>query len=383
MNPTVRWNETTRRRLQAVAASGVFLLAGCTAPEVAPPAALDGPGPFGVGRTRIALDVGARVVPVEVWFPAEGNSAASVPLSALALDDTRRAQWTEWLSAAPTECVRGEALDGTDASPVRGGFPLIVMSHCHECSRLGAAQIAERLTAHGFVVAAPDHVGGDLFSALDGTSTGFGPTTLSTRVDDVDAVIDGLRDGDGLPSEVGALLEGVVSAGEVGLLGHSFGVTTINTVHREDDRVAALMALAGPLNLFGEAPAEEVEVPLLTLRSTEDNTIGSVGNELILSQFEQVPRDKWFIDIRDAGHYSFLDICGLTEQFDTGCGEDQRQTDPAELFSYLAPARARALTATYAVGFFSLMLKDDERGRVLLAESVDDAVIGPEFTAAP
>ncbi len=383
MNATVRWNKTTRWGLRAAAVSGVFLLVGCTAPEVAPPAALDGPGPFGVGRTRIALDVGARVVPVEVWFPAERQSAGSVPLSTLGLDDTRRAQWSQWLSMAPSECVRGEVIDGADASPVRGGFPLIVMSHCHECSRLGAVQIAERLTAHGFVVAAPDHVGGDLFSALEGVSTGFSTTTLNTRVDDVDAVIDGLRDGEGLPSEAGSLLEGVVSASEVGLLGHSFGVTTINTVHRADDRVAALMALAGPLNVFGEAPADEVEVPLLALRSTEDNTIGTVGNDLILSQFEQVPRDKWFIDVRDAGHYSFLDICGITEQFDTGCGEDQRQTDPAELFGYLAPARARALTATYAVAFFSLMLKGDERGRVLLAESVDAAVIGPEFTAAP
>ena len=361
----------------------MFALAGCPAPDVAPPAALDGAGPFGVARTRLALDVGGRDVPVEVWYPAEEKSAASVPLSTFALDDTRAAQWTERLSAAPSECVRGEVLEGSGGSPVRGGFPLIVMSHCHECSRLGAAQIAETLTAHGFVVAAPDHVGGDLFSALAGESTGFSPTTLTTRVADVNAVVDGLHAGVGLTTQTASLLEGVVSADEVGLIGHSFGVTTVNTVHREDDRIGSLMALAGPLNVFGEVPAEEVTVPLLALRSTEDNTIGAVGNDLIRSQFDQVPREKWFVDVLDGGHYSFLDICGLLDQFGTGCGEDQRQTDPAELFSYLAPARARALTATYAVAFFSLTLKGDERGRALLADKIDDAVLGPEFIPAP
>jgi predicted dienelactone hydrolase len=247
---------------------------------------------------------------------------------------------------------------------------------------LGAVQIAETLAGHGFVVAAPDHVGGDLFSGLEGTSTGFTPTTLATRTEDVNAVLAAVHDGQGLSSDAALLLEGVVSADEVGLIGHSFGVTTINTVHREDDRVGGLMALAGPLNVFGEAPADEVTVPLLALRSSEDNTIGEVGNDLIRSQFDEVPQDKWFIDVLDAGHYSFLDICGLLDQFGTGCGEDQRQTDQEELFSYLSPSRARALTATYAVAFFSLVLKNDTRGRDLLFEKIDAAVVGPEFTAA-
>ena len=92
--------------------------------------------------------------------------------------------------------------------------------------------------------------------------------------------------------------------------------------------------------------------------------------------------DDDFIDVLDAGHYSFLNICGMLDQFGTGCGEDQRQTDPAEVFSYLSPTRARALTATYAVAFFSWTLKEDERGRELLAEEIDDAVLGPEFTPA-
>ena len=49
-------------------------------------------------------------------------------------------------------------------------------------------------------------------------------------------------------------------------------------------------------------------------------------------------------------------------------------------FTYVGAARVRALTATYAVGFFSLWLKDDPRGRELLERDVDEAVIGPVFT---
>ncbi|MGB1701139.1 MAG: alpha/beta hydrolase family protein, partial [Nannocystaceae bacterium] len=315
MSDTTRRTRSLSMNRRAMMVLGLAALAGCTAPDLAPPAALDGPGQFGVARTRLALDVSGRGVPVEVWYPTKDVVDDPAALATLALDEDRAAQWTAWLSDAPAECVRGETLAAADAEPVRGGFPLIVMSHCHECSRLGAVQIAETLTAHGFVVAAPDHVGGDLFSALDGTSTGFTPTTLATRVEDVHAVIDELLGGEGLPPATASLLEGVISPAGVGLLGHSFGVTTINTVHLNDARVDALMGLAGPLDVFGGAPAVDVDAPLLTLRAIEDNTIGTLGNDLIRSQFDEVSSDKWFIDVLDAGHYSFLNICGMLDQF--------------------------------------------------------------------
>ena len=78
---------------------------------------------------------------------------------------------------------------------------------------------------------------------------------------------------------------------------------------------------------------------VLSLRSVEDNTIGTFGNDLIENQLTEATGPRWSIDVRDAGHYSYLDICGLDAHFGTGCGEDQRQTNPDEFFQYASPSR--------------------------------------------
>lgn len=352
----------------------------CGGTDVVPPVPLDGDGAFVVGRVQTTVSSAGRTVPVEVWYPAQAGDTSQRGWVEFGLDAAQRSLITTWTDNATETCARTEVIDNARLDPADGAFPVVVMSHCHECVRFGTARIAERLASHGFVVAAPDHVGATAFEAAMEMSTGFTPATLEARVSDVQAVVDGLATPGSLGDEAGDLLEAHVDVSRVGAIGHSFGAATVNASAQADGRVAAVMALAGPIDPFGVAAPAALSVPLLSVRATEDNTIGEVGNGLIASQFAAVGTEKWTLDVEDAGHYSFLDLCGAAPQFATGCGEDQRQTDPSATFTYVGAARVRALTATYAVGFFSLWLKDDPRGRELLERDVDEAVIGPVFT---
>lgn len=354
----------------------------CGGTDDVPPVPLDGEGPFSVGRVQIAVDVDGRALPTEIWYPATRTDTTTRSLVAFGIGDAQQALLSGWLADAPSDCVRGEAVDNEAIEPAAGQHPLVVLSHCHECVRFGPARIAERLASHGFIVAAPDHVGATAFEAEDGTSTGFNVDTLQRRVDDVEGTLDALQ-GLGEGGSVGGVaLGGHVETSRVGLLGHSFGAATVAGVAQGVPEVAGIVTLAGPVDPLGLYPADQLAVSILSLRSLEDNTIGTFGNDLIENQLAEATGPRWSIDVRDAGHYSYLDICGLDARFGTGCGEDQRQTNPDEFFEYASPSRVRNLTAAYAVGFFSWVLRDDPAGRELLERQVDELAMTPVFTPA-
>ncbi len=98
-----------------------------------------------------------------------------------------------------------------------------------------------------------------------------------------------------------------------------------------------------------------------------------MGNTQIESQFEALPGPTWLADVADAGHWSFFDIAGLTDDFAAGCGEGERQSSPGITFEYLDNERARDIAASYAARFFAhtlLQIPLDEG----LTEAVDPAV---------
>jgi dienelactone hydrolase len=115
-------------------------------------------------------------------------------------------------------------LDPVAWYPVKRGcrFPLIVFSHGHNGSPAACARLCARLASQGFVVLAPHHADRATPRRLQGPE----------RVEDVLFLLDHRP----------AVARG---AGPLGVLGHSFGGRTAAEVASQDDRVRALVTLAG------------------------------------------------------------------------------------------------------------------------------------------
>jgi len=344
-------------------------------------AEFDAPGPYDVGTVAFEIparadDPGGRQLWIQIWYPAQASSEP-VGLADFETDADRRAAIETLVAAADPDCIRNPTASHLDATPVEdtggAGWPVVLSSHCHDCVRWGGAYMAERLASHGIAVVAPDHTDNTLFNNLDGTPGSISAAMLDLRAGDMARALDVLVDPSGTALESSAVA-GRFDLDRVGMIGHSFGATTLGRVLQDDQRVSAGMAFAAPLVLFPGTEISAIEAPVFIVRALEDNSIGVLGNDQIENQFEALPGPVWMADVADAGHWSFFDIAGLTDDFSAGCGAGERQTAPGENFTYLDNERAREIAASYAARFFAFELLDAPI-QAGLGEAVDAAVV--------
>ncbi len=321
----------------------------------------DAPGPHPVGNDRFFLSSGERELLVEVWYPADPSAAEAAAAGQSIADFVPDGPDREVmdalladLSAAGTIGTRTQTSAAFAAPPAAGSWPLLLFSHCHNCVRFSSYSLAEHLASHGFVVAAPGHAGNTLFDGGALLSDEF----LLTRTGDLQAVLEAMTGDDAsLPSSIQG--EGLVDASRIGAFGHSYGAATVGRLAQEDPRILAAMPIAAPVEnpIFSGTKLSAIERPLLFVRADEDNSILAIGNNLIGLNFMNANPPVWLLQVRDAGHWNFSDICGLTEDFAAGCGEGMRQTAPGEAFTYLDIDVARRLAGAYALAFFDLHVR--------------------------
>ncbi|EYF06847.1 alpha/beta hydrolase family protein [Chondromyces apiculatus] len=364
-------------------------LAGCgdatspdpePAPEEQHPVASAGPHP--VGRTTVTLDDTARTrsLRVEIWYPAAESARAAAdtghPLEDFAAPGDERTQLADLVAAAPDPGTTRRVHAALDAPLAEGGsFPVVAFSHCYNCTRFSIATVAERLASHGVAVVAPDHAGGTLFDELAGNAAPLGTEFLAVRAADMIFTLDRVLDP--AATELPDALRGHLDPERVGVFGHSFGGVTTGVVLADDPRPRAGLALAVPMEnpLLPGAAMADIHIPVFFLLATEDNSITEIGNDYIRQNFEAASPPAWKAEVKDAGHWSFTDICGLVEGFSAGCTEDVRQTD-REPFTYLDIVAARGIAAAYTTAFFLATLTDDASARAYLdaghpADTVD------------
>jgi predicted dienelactone hydrolase len=338
------------------------------APEVTPGADYGGPGPYPVGNRRIAIvdRTGERSLTVELWYPAVESARAAAdagqPIEAFEAGTEDQATLAQLVAEAPAECVRRQMRSAAAAAPIADPvlLPVVVFSHCHACTRYDVAEVSERLASHGIVVAAPDHIDNTLWDQLAGSTVIPGPSFLEVRTSDVSSVLDRLLDP--AAPEMPAELRGRIDGARAGVMGHSFGGATTGRVVVTDDRFAAAMTIAAPINPFLVVDLDAVKVPYLFVLAKEDNSITELGNLLLRRNYERVATAAWLVELADAGHWSMSDLCGLVDMFDAGCGEGIRQTEAGVPFTYVDPAIARERTADAAAAFFAKFLLGDADG---------------------
>jgi dienelactone hydrolase len=363
-----------------LAASLLLGVASCSdgsdndANDSPPSYSYDEMGPYPVGNQTISVMNASegRALTVEIWYPAE-SAQATQSIQDFASDEIERDEIMALLVTVPEQCTRRETSSSQGSQPAASPatLPLVIFSHCYECTRYSSFSLAERLASHGIVVAAPDHARNTLFDSGAMLNVEF----LATRASDVSAVLDELltENSQALPES----LQGRFDAERVGVAGHSYGAVTAGKVLQDDPRFKAGLIIAAPFEspIFPGVSAANVEEPLLFMVAEEDNSIGSIGNTFLRANYEAAVGPAWKIEIADAGHWSFSDIAGIVPQFNAGCGDGERQTVPGEPFTYIDNVLARDITATYGMLFFAAhLLGDQEAEEALSVSTLPDIV---------
>ena len=329
-------------------------------------------GPHPVGHTTFVLDDAARgrSLRVQAWYPAD-ESARAAATAGTALEDLEPAGphhdvLAPLVSAAPNGCTRKRVASAADVAPIGGSLPLLVFSHCLGCARFDAAFVAERLASHGFAVLAPDHTGDTLWDVAMGQNVTLGSDFLQVRVGDLRVLLDVALDP--ASAMVPPSLRGHFDASRVGVLGHSFGALTTGLTLQLDTRPRAGLALAAPMDAFPPTMIATIKQPILFLLAAEDHSIGEAGNGSIRYNFMQATAPARLVEVANAGHWSFTDICALTSAFTPGCGmsTSQQKGHLGDPFTYLDNDAARSLAASYAVAFFSEQLSGDAAAKTWL-----------------
>ena len=337
----------------------------------------DARGTHPVGTRTLMLEdtTRQRVLPVEIWYPAAESARATEtlgePIAAMVVGEEDRTRYEALLDAAPAECPTKHVRSAREAKPAEGKWPLVMVSHCHNCTRFAYASIAEHLASYGVAVAVTDHVGNTLFDALDEEALPLNTSTLAIRVGDLRFVLDTLLDEQA--ESVDASLRGKFDANRLGAMGHSFGSVTAGVFTKEEPRVKALIGLAAPIEnaLLPGVTMTEITKPVMLFVAKEDNSITEFGNDMIRENYANANPPVWKLELEDAGHWSFTDIAGAHSSFMAGCGTGERQTKAGQQFTYPKVQDQIALVRSWVAAMFLAHLNDDAMAKLQLASNTE------------
>jgi predicted dienelactone hydrolase len=306
-------------------------------------AATDAAAPSNVGYRRIDVHdtVTGELFPVGLWYPTRSAPASLFLTSSLSPCG---------LPAMLCRLIAFEMPVATNAPPADGAFGLIVISHGGGGLALNHRGLAVALAAHGYVVAAPTHPRGK-GNDISGDAVWIGrPKQVSRIIDTV------LRDPDLGPR---------TQRQRIGVVGHSNGGYTAlavagatptpraimehctqhpddtkfcsygGAITREatasggaipdvrDPRVRAIVLLAPNALPFTDEALGKVVVPVrLYAAERDDLTLVRYHAERLA---KALPRDREYVVIRGAGHFSF--VAGFPALLKIIAGEGARDPD--------------------------------------------------------
>jgi len=269
------------------------------APEVTPPNEL-GPHPVGRRTIKVVDASRKRTLNVDVWYPADAESASSAPLTRYTF--------------LPTAYVDSTTARDMPAVASDGPFPFVVYSHGNGGISYVASFNMEHLASYGFVVASPDHLGNTAVESVIGTSDDE-PVVAMNRPPDISSVISEML---ALSNDPGSLFGGAIDPERIGVMGHSFGGFTALAVAGgftsptgeipADPRIKAAIGLAPYSMLLSDGNLAAIKVPTLLMVGDKDVTTPIDGQTT--RPWEKITATPIYrVDMAGAGHQSLTDVC--------------------------------------------------------------------------
>lgn len=337
--------------------------------------------PYAVGTVRIEIESNERrIMPVQLWYPAVESARAEAeqghPTEQFEPVGEKRDQLAAWLANSPDECTNKvmHAALAPEVLSLNEPFPAVVVSHCMPCVRFAYFTVAEHLASLGFVVAAPDHKD----TIYDPAMSLDIEATFQGRANDIKSVIDMLLDPQSRSLIDG--LRGKIDPERLGMFGHSGGSITTGRVLGTDSRVKAGVMVAGPIdtepllgiNLF--PGTDGIKQPGLFIVATEDNPLFTDGLE---ANYEAFPNPAWLVRLKDASHWSFIDITYINENpyYAAGCGTGPGRDGLFETVTYLDADLARTITTKYTAAFFNARFNGDSDAEAYLKTADPSEVV--------
>ena len=346
-----------------------FILSAITTVSHAAPEDFETLGPYPVGvTTTVFVDASRddattkspRTLPTEIWYPTtdlgkqfpknkhsdfmfSGNPAMSMALK-MAFD----VDVSDFDKQFENTAFR-------DAPVADGQFPLIIFSHGNGGFRMQNVFWCEHLASHGYIVVAPDHTGNSAATIIDGKLIIYNNDRIQAAKDrpiDVSFLIDQMyawnKGGD---SRFAKKLD----MDKIGMGGHSFGGYTSTWVAEKEDRMDAIVPMAGA------APNIDTpnSIPLMVIMATEDDTIGLEGNKVIRNYYKNSTGPKYFVEFMDGGHYSFTEMFQYRPNFGDGIGKGKRITKDEEV-TFTSKDIIYRYTNGYSLAFLNKFVKGDD-----------------------
>jgi dienelactone hydrolase len=282
-----------------------------------------------------------RKIPIDIWYPAEPEEP---------FEETADHPFGQAHRAIP------------GAPPARGPFPLLAFSHGNSGLRRQSTFLTTHLASHGFVVAAPEHVGNTFFEMLNLDEESRQRVHFAARRQ--------------RPRDLAAALEVAIAreqdtpeidVSRIGVLGHSYGGWTAFKMPRRDARVRAVCGLAPASEPFvgrkafepGElpfAPRESGAIPALIVCGIEDVLVDLETS--VRPLFERLGEPRALVGLERADHFHF---CDGVELLHRGHYQNPRERQPRPTLPWpevLLEAEAHRAVRSVVAAFFLGALSD-------------------------
>lgn len=317
-----------------------------------------------------------RPIVTQVWYPIPNGAAGATTMELqdfLPISEEEMNQLIDELATGlggdpddyNFERIHRQLLSIENAPVREGKFPLIVFSHGAGGVRFQSVFLTEVLAKHGYIVISPDHEGDATVLIVDGavahwpedpnhpgdflTVQDWMVSSATNRMKDITFLIDRMEEEVVNPE---SKLYGRIDLDHIGMTGHSFGALTSITEQYLDERIDATV----PMAMFGLAFWFS-NTPTLFMIAGEDDTIQEDMNKVIRWQYETFAPPKFSLELLDAGHFTYSNMCDLIPDFGDGCGVGERHENPGTYFPYPDAFLAFDTINYYTLAFFGYFIK--------------------------
>lgn len=354
-------------------------------------------GLYPVGAREVVIE-GETPLTLTLWYPALNPDNAEAVITYL-----YAMKFAEFASFGAS--VTGQAISDAPFDLSGGAYPLVILSAGFASGGASYAWLAEHLASHGFVVIAPEH--DEVLENFDPATSQFWRSAF-TRPQEIMTVFAYVDE----QVSAGGSLEGLVDAETVAVIGHSYGgytalaaagaqldltafVTRCEATPEAspegwlcglfipfmadivefvgltavpeglwtlpvDERVDAIVPMAGDAYLFDQAGLAKITVPVLAMNGTHDTgTPYEWGASMTYDHVSSTT--KALVAFENAEHMIFAASCEAFPFFEQ-IGFYQACSDPVWDMN-----RAHDLANHFTTAFLLAQLKQDAAAAAALA----------------